>query len=119
GLVSLKKLKANPKIYDELNQKALKLVNGLKKIADENNIPLQVDTRGSMFGFFFCEEVPTNFKEVGNCDFKRFATFHHEMIKKGFYFACSQYEAGFMCTEITNEDIEACLEAASIIMKNL
>lgn len=119
GLVSLKKLKANPKIYDELNQKALKLVNGLKKIADENNIPLQVDTRGSMFGFFFCEEVPTNFKEVGKCDFKRFATFHHEMIKKGFYFACSQYEAGFMCTEITNEDIEACLEAASIIMKNL
>ncbi|CAM3964766.1 glutamate-1-semialdehyde 2,1-aminomutase [Arcobacter cloacae] len=119
GLVSLKKLKANPKIYDELNQKALKLVNGLKKIADENNIPLQVDTRGSMFGFFFCEEVPTNFKEVGKCDFKRFATFHHEMIKKGFYFACSQYEAGFMCTEITDEDIEACLEAASIIMKNL
>jgi glutamate-1-semialdehyde 2,1-aminomutase len=119
GLVSLKKLKANPKIYDELNQKALKLVNGLKKIADENNIPLQVDTRGSMFGFFFCEESPTNFKEVGKCDFKRFATFHHEMIKKGFYFACSQYEAGFMCTEITNEDIEACLEAASIIMKNL
>lgn len=119
GLVSLKKLKANLNIYDELNQKALKLVNGLKKIADENNIPLQVDTRGSMFGFFFCEEVPTNFKEVGKCDFKRFATFHHEMIKKGFYFACSQYEAGFMCTEITDEDIEACLEAASIIMKNL
>ena len=119
GLVSLKKLKANPKIYEELNQKALKLVNGLKKIADENNISLQVDTRGSMFGFFFCEESPTNFKEVGKCDFKRFATFHHEMIKKGFYFACSQYEAGFMCTEITNEDIEACLEAASIIMKNL
>ena len=119
GLVSLKKLKANPKIYDELNQKALKLVNGLKKIANENNISLQVNTRGSMFGFFFCEESPTNFKEVGKCDFKRFATFHHEMIKKGFYFACSQYEAGFMCTEITNEDIEACLEAASIVMKNL
>ena len=119
GLVSLKKLKANPKIYDELNQKALKLVNGLKKIANENNISLQVNTRGSMFGFFFCEENPTNFKEVGKCDFKRFATFHHEMIKKGFYFACSQYEAGFMCTEITNEDIEACLEAASIVMKNL
>lgn len=119
GLVSLKKLKANPAIYEELNQKALKLVNGLKQIANENNIPLQVDTRGSMFGFFFCEEVPTNFKEVGKCDFKRFATFHHEMIKKGFYFACSQYEAGFMCTKITNQDIDDCLNAASQIMKNL
>ena len=119
GLVSLKKLKANPEIYNELNLKAKKLVNGLKEIAASYNIPLQVDTRGSMFGFFFCKDVPTNFKEVGNCDFKRFATFHHEMIKKGFYFACSQYEAGFICTKITNEDIDACLDAAKDVMKNL
>ena len=119
GLVSLKKLKANPEIYNELNLKAKKLVNGLKEIASSYNIPLQVDTRGSMFGFFFCKDVPTNFKEVGNCDFKRFATFHHEMIKKGFYFACSQYEAGFICTKITNEDIDACLDAAKDVMKNL
>ena len=120
GLVSLKKLKANPSIYEDLNAKAKKLVNGLKAIADENSIGLQIDTRGSMFGFFFADKMPTNFKEVTDfCDFKRFAKFHHEMIKKGFYFACSQYEAGFICTEITDQDIDACLNAAQEIMKNL
>ena len=120
GLVSLKKLKANPSIYEELNAKAKKLVNGLKAVAGKNNIGLQIDTRGSMFGFFFADKMPTNFKEVTDfCDFKRFATFHHEMIKKGFYFACSQYEAGFICTEITDQDIDACLNAAEEIMKNL
>jgi len=120
GLVSLKKLKANPSIYEDLNAKAKKLVNGLKAIADENSIGLQIDTRGSMFGFFFADKMPTNFKEVTDfCDFKRFAKFHHEMIKKGFYFACSQYEAGFICTEITDQDIDACLTAAQEIMKNL
>lgn len=119
GLVNLRKLKANPEIYEELNAKAVNLVNGLKEVATKNNIALQVDTRGSMFGFFFCEDVPTNFKEVGKCDFDRFAKFHHEMIKKGFYFACSQYEAGFMSTEISNDDIEACIEAADEVMKNL
>jgi glutamate-1-semialdehyde 2,1-aminomutase len=119
GLVSLKKLKANPSVYADLNEKALRLVNGLKKVANENNIPLQINTRGSMFGFFFCEQEPKNFKEVGLCDFKRFATFHHEMLKKGFYFACSQYEAGFICTQITNEDIDACINAASEVMKDL
>jgi glutamate-1-semialdehyde 2,1-aminomutase len=72
-----------------------------------------------MFGFFFCENEPKNFKEVGLCDFKRFATFHHEMLKRGFYFACSQYEAGFICTKITNEDIDACISAASEVMKDL
>ncbi len=119
GLTSLRKLKSNPSIYNELNEKALRLVNGLKAVANRYNIGFQINTRGSMFGFFFCENEPKNFKEVGKCDFKRFATFHHEMIKRGFYFACSQYEAGFMCTAITNEDIDACINAADDIMKNL
>ena len=90
-----------------------------RRVANDNNISLQINTRGSMFGFFFCENEPKNFKEVGLCDFKRFATFHHEMLKRGFYFACSQYEAGFICTKITNEDIDACISAASEVMKNL
>ncbi|MDY0052006.1 MAG: glutamate-1-semialdehyde 2,1-aminomutase [Aliarcobacter sp.] len=119
GLTSLRKLKANPEIYDDLSAKALKLINGLKKVAKENNISLQVNTRGSMFGFFFTETEPKNFKDVTLCDFKRFATFHHEMLKKGFYFACSQYETGFVCTKITNEDIDACIIAANEIMKDL
>ncbi|WP_368030986.1 glutamate-1-semialdehyde 2,1-aminomutase [Arcobacter sp. s6] len=120
GLVSLRKLKANPSVYEELNEKALKLVNGLKQVATSNNIGLQVDTRGSMFGFFFADKMPINFKEVSTfCDFKRFATFHHEMLKRGFYFACSQYEAGFICTKITNDDIDACISAADEVMKNL
>ena len=119
GLTSLRKIKANPEIYTELNDKALRLVNGLKKVANDNGISLQVNTRGSMFGFFFSEFEPKNFKDVGLCDFKRFATFHHEMLKKGFYFACSQYEAGFICTKITNEDIDACISAASEVMKKL
>ncbi len=120
GLTSLRKLKANPEVYEGLNAKAVKLVNGLKEVADKNGIGLQVDTRGSMFGFFFADKMPTNFKEVTDfCDFKRFATFHREMIKKGFYFACSQYEAGFMCTEISEDDIKNCIIAADEIMKNL
>ncbi|MBU3015099.1 glutamate-1-semialdehyde 2,1-aminomutase [Poseidonibacter lekithochrous] len=119
GLTSLRKLKANPSIYDELNAKALRLINGFKKVANENNIPLQVNTRGSMFGFFFCEKEPFNIKEVAKCDFDRFAKFHHEMLKKGFYFACSQYEAGFISTVMTNEDIDACIDAASEVMKSL
>lgn len=120
GLVSLKKLKSNPDIYNQLNEKAVRLVKGLQKVATQHNIGLQVDTRGSMFGFFFANEMPTNFKEVTDfCDFKKFGTFHHEMIKKGFYFACSQYEAGFISTVITDEMIDQCIAAADEVMANL
>ncbi len=120
GIASLRKLKANSKeIYEDLSKKAKYLVDGLKTEATKANIPLQVDTRGSMFGFFFCEDVPTNFAEVGKCDFARFAKFHQEMLKEGYYFACSQYEAGFMCTAITYEDIDNCIEAARRVFAKL
>lgn len=119
GLKSLQKLKKDPKIYDELSKKSSKLVNGLKKVAQENGIALQVNTRGSMFGFFFCEKEPKNFKEVGLCDFEKFAKFHQEMLKRGFYFACSQYETGFISTKITDKDIDDCIKAAKEVMKEL
>ncbi len=119
GLKSLQKLKADKTIYDRLNQKAIRLTSGLKDAASKNNIPLQVDTRGSMFGFFFCEKAPTNIKEVGLCDFDRFAKFHQEMLKRGFYFACSAYETGFICDTMTNEQIDSCIAAANEVMKEL
>jgi glutamate-1-semialdehyde 2,1-aminomutase len=112
GLKSLQKLKANSKIYDKLNSLAIKLTDGLKDIATKHNIPLQVNTRGSMFGFFFIDKSPSNFKEVGNCNFERFAKFHQEMLKRGFYFACSQYEAGFICDSMNEAQINECLVVA-------
>jgi glutamate-1-semialdehyde 2,1-aminomutase len=119
GLKSLQKLKADKDIYNRLNDMAVRLTTGLKEVATKNNIPLQVDTRGSMFGFFFNENVPTNMKEVATCNFDRFSKFHNEMLKKGIYFACSQYEAGFICNTMTNEDIDTCIEIANEVMSNL
>ena len=119
GLVSLKKLKANPEIYDDLSAKAVKLTQGFKAAAQKNDIALVVDTRGSMFGFFFNENKPTNIKEVANSDFERFSKFHSEMLKRGFYFACSQYETGFICTVMTDEDINNCINAAEEVMEIL
>jgi glutamate-1-semialdehyde 2,1-aminomutase len=41
------------------------------------------------------------------------------MLKKGFYFACSQYEAGFICTTMSDEDIDATIKAADEVMATL
>jgi len=121
GLKSLQKLKADATIYDRLNEKAVRLTSGLKEVALKNNISLHVDTRGSMFGFFFSDETnaPVNMKEVGLCNFDRFAKFHNEMLKKGFYFACSQYEAGFICDTMTNEEIDATIKAADEVLADI
>ena len=119
GLKSIQKLKSCHKRYKRLNKRAVRLTRGLKASAKKHHISLQVDTRGSMFGFFFCDIQPTNMREVGKCDFDKFAKFHNEMLKKGFYFACSQYETGFICDTMTNADIDATIAAADEVMAKL
>ena len=119
GLKNLQKIKADASIYERLNAKAVRLMDGFKAKAEANGINLQVDTRGSMFGFFFCDFAPINFKEVGECDFEAFSFFHREMLKRGFYFACSQYEAGFICDNMTDDDIDHCITAADDVFAKL
>ena len=119
GLTMIKKLKANKLIFNVLNDRAKKLMNGFKDIADKNNIPLQVDTRGTMFGFFFNENKVKNFSDANKSNLERFAKFHNEMLKRGVYFACSQYETGFISTATTDDMIDVTLEKAEEVFKLL
>ena len=119
GLASLKKLKENKEIYTELNVKAETLMAGFASIAKEAGIDFQYNVRGSMFGFFFNSKLPKNFDDVCAGDEERYAKFHSEMLKRGFYFAPSAYETGFICTAMSNEDIEKTIEAFKEVVKSL
>ncbi len=119
GLASLQKLKKHAPVYTTLAQRATRLMEGFAQAAKENNIPLQTDVRGSMFGFFFNENRVLNFDDALKSDTQRFAKFHQGMIEEGFYFACSQFETGFISTAITDDIIEATIEAANRVFKTL
>lgn len=119
GLTAIKKLKSNPNLYSELESRAKKLVNGLKDIALESDIPLQIDYRGSMFGLFFNSKEVKNFQDAKESNLERFGKFHKEMLNRGHYFACSQFEAGFISTQTSDEMIEQTLRSAKEVFKIL
>jgi len=119
GLASLLKLKNDPKVYDKLESLAKKLMEGFKKLAKKNSIPLQVDFRGSMFGFFFNDKPVLNFDDALKSDTKMFAKFHSKMLENGVYFACSQFETGFISTVMDDELIEEVLEKAEKVFSEL
>ncbi|OHE05899.1 MAG: glutamate-1-semialdehyde-2,1-aminomutase, partial [Sulfurimonas sp. RIFCSPLOWO2_12_FULL_36_74] len=106
GFAAVSKLKKNAQVIAVLNERAKRLVEGMKKEASSCGITMQIDTRGSMFGFFFNENPVKNFADACNSDAKLFAKFHSMMLSEGFYFACSLYETGFISTAITDEMIE-------------
>jgi glutamate-1-semialdehyde 2,1-aminomutase len=119
GLATLKRLKEQKNLYADLELKAKKLVLGLKEIAKSYDIALQVDYRGSMFGFFFNDAPVYSFEDALKSDTKRFAAFHQGMLDRGVYFACSQFEAGFINTSITDGMIDIVLSHAKEVMGNL
>jgi len=119
GLASLKKLKSTPELHTDLEKKASKLMNGFKEAAEAAGIALQVDVRGSMFGFFFNENEVKNFDDALKSDTDMFALFHQKMLQNGVYLACSQYETGFISTVMSDEMIDEVIEIAKKVFKEL
>ncbi len=113
GLATLKIISADG-FYETLGQKAQRLVEGLQNAATENGIALSHNIVGGMFGLFFTDrDKISRFDHVTACDAERFKTFFHQMLSRGVYLAPSSYEAGFISTAHSDEDIDNTVTAAS------
>ncbi len=119
GLASLEKLIKFEGLHVELEIKAKRLVEGLKSAALAEGIALQVGAIGSMFGFFFNDKPVKNFDDALTSNTKLFAAFHQGMLKEGFYFACSQFETGFVSSVMSDEMIDETIEAAARVFKEI
>jgi len=121
GLTSLRKLKADPTIYETLERRAKRLMEGFQASADSLNISMVTKVRGSMFGFYFSEKEVKNFDDALENNSDLFGKFHGKMLEKGIYLACSSYETGFISVATTDEMIEeaikACQESLEALVK--
>ncbi|MGP1485057.1 MAG: glutamate-1-semialdehyde 2,1-aminomutase [Campylobacter sp.] len=112
GIASLSKIFSDEGLYDELESKANALMDGFKQAAKANSITLQTTVRGSMFGFFFNENLVKNYDDALKSDTNLYAKFHAKMLKKGVYLAPSQFETGFICKAMSDDDIKFAINAA-------
>src|ERR1700693_6395631 len=104
GIAMLKHLKAHPDIYETLERRTSRLCA---------NPPegITVNRLGSMFTFFFTPGPVTDWESAKRSDTGRFKEFFHWMLDCGIYMAPSQFEAGFVSTAHSNEDIDRTVEA--------
>ena len=112
GIASLSKIFADHNLYDRLNKLAVLFAHGLKSVAAKYGIALQTTVRGSMFGFFFTASEVKNYDDALKSDVKLYAKFHAKMLEKGVYLAPSQFETGFICDAMSEEDIKFAIKAA-------
>ena len=120
GLAMLNTLTDDVNFYQNLNKKVQMLTDGILAQAKANNIGMTANVVGGMFGLFFTDSnAVTNFDETSACDVERFKKFYHLMLEEGVYMAPSAYEAGFVSSAHTDEDIQATIDATGRVFAKL
>ena len=105
GLAMLRYLIANPDLYKTLEARAAELTAWTPPGVTINRV-------GAMFTLFFSPDPVTDWDSAKKCDTARFGEFFHFMLERGVYLAPSQFEAAFLSTAHSEEDIRYTAAAA-------
>jgi glutamate-1-semialdehyde 2,1-aminomutase len=104
---------SRPGFYEKLIEKTSRLIEGILAAAKNNNIPMQANQAGAMFGLFFTDQQQiASFSDVSRCDIGRFKQFFHLMLEQGVYLAPSAFELGFVSSAHSDEQIEQTIACA-------
>ena len=119
GIKTLELISA-PNFFENLTVKVKSMLIGIKGVAQNSGIPLATAGVGGMFGLFFTEaEKVQSFEESAACDIERFNTFFHGMLERGVYLAPSSFEAGFVSSAHSENDIADTIEKAAEVFSIL
>ena len=105
GYAALSYIKNNPGLYGQLEEKSDYLEKGFKENFKMLNKKFALNRVGSMMSIFFTEKEVTDYNSATSSDTILFGRYFLSMLMKGVYLAPSQYEALFVSTAHTLEDL--------------
>jgi glutamate-1-semialdehyde 2,1-aminomutase len=103
-----------PEAYARLEAASARLADGLAAAARSARVPAQVNRVGSMLTVFFSEKPVFDAATARAASTRRFARFFHVLLENGVYFPPSQFEAAFLSTAHSDDDVEHTLRAAKV-----
>jgi glutamate-1-semialdehyde 2,1-aminomutase len=112
GYAQLRYLKEHKEIYAKLDKLSGELVAGVAAAAKAAAVPMTTNRVGSMFTWFFTPGPVTDWDSASKSDTEAFGRFFRNMLDSGIYLPPSQYEAAFLGTAHTEEDVRKTIEAA-------
>mgnify|MGYP002789564309 CR=1 FL=1 len=118
GMAALDQL-ADGSAYATLESRGTQLAEGMAEAARSAGVNVQWQWIGSMFCGYFTDQPVWNLGEALRSDRARFARFFHGMLEAGIYLAPSQFEAGFISTAHSEQDIEQTIRTAAAVLKKV
>lgn len=93
------------------------LVDGIRKILKEENLPYTVNSLGSMFTLFFTDKPVNNFADACSSNIPAFKAYFHAMLQQGIYLPPSQFETCFLSSAHTKSDLDKTLAAIRLALQ--
>jgi glutamate-1-semialdehyde 2,1-aminomutase len=118
GLATIEVLRDAPP-YDRLEALADRLEDGLRRAASDAKVPHVVQRVGSMLTLFFHDGPVRNYDDARRSDTRLFGRFFWEMLARGVYLPCSQFEAAFVSAAHDEADIDHTVAAASAALRSI
>ena len=119
GYAALNYINLNPNIYTDLEEKSAYLEEGFKKNLEGIGKNFSMNRVGSMMCMFFTEEPVTDFSTAVKSDTELYGKYFHKMLEKGIYLAPAQFEAMFISTAHSYEDLDYTISVHKTVMEQL
>lgn len=119
GYALLTELNENPHHYDELEQKAVHLRNGLQQVCDKHETPVTINRVGSMIGLFFTDKEVNDMSSAQRNNHALFKQFFHGMLERGVYLPPSPFEAWFLANTLTVDMLDETINAMDKVLKTI
>ena len=111
GLAQLRYLQAHPEVYDQISRFALRLAEGMRDLAKQAGVPVQINQIGSLLAPFFTPTAVTSFTDAKGSDVGRYARYFQGMLEHGVALAPAQFEAMFVSAAHGEAELNTTLEA--------
>ena len=111
GLAQLRYLQAHPEVYDQIGRFALRLAEGMRDLAKQTGVPVQINQIGSLLAPFFTPTAVTSFTDAKGSDVRRYARYFQGMLEHGVALAPAQFEAMFVSAAHGEAELNATLAA--------
>jgi len=111
GIATLRELKEKPP-YNKLERLSKQLCDGIADAAKASGHSFTLNRVGSMWTLFFAPGPVRDYESAKKSDTKKFARFFWQMMDRGVYLPCSQFEAAFVSAAHTEEQISDTVGAA-------
>lgn len=107
------------KIHKKLDKLGGRMRSGLEEISAKLKIKTKVYGVASMFQMYFSSKEVYDYKSALCADKGLFLKFQHRMLSKGIFLPPSQYECNFLSCAHGEAEVDATLEAAEEVLKEI